>query len=136
MLFWTLLAAPSAGPPSANTVIGTWHSPTKNGVIAIRRCGASLCGTLEDGDVIRADSNARDVNNRTVADKGRRLKGLPMLSGFKPAADGVWEDGIVYNPDDGRTYSGKITPIDQNSLKLRGCVFVPLCKSETWTRIR
>ena len=48
----------------------------------------------------------------------------------------AWTGGTVYNPDDGRTYSGKITPVDVNHLKLRGCVFYPLCKTETWTRIQ
>lgn len=131
MLFAAMLAA-----SSADTVIGTWHSPTKNGVIAIRKCGASLCGTLENGDDIRANPHARDTNNKDAGKQGRPLKGLTMLSGFTPGTGGIWQDGQVYNPNDGRTYSGKITIIDQDTLKLRGCVFVPLCKTETWTRIR
>lgn len=130
MLFAAFLAV-----PSADSVIGTWHSPTKNGVISIQRCGSSICGTLESGDDIKANPGAKDVNNKDTAQRGRTLKGLTMLSGFKQG-DGVWEDGNVYNPNDGRTYSGKITPVDANTLKLRGCVFVPLCKTETWTRIR
>jgi len=130
MLFAALLAA-----PSADSVIGTWHSPTKNGVIEIHKCGSSICGTLQNGDDMRANPNARDINNKDTAQRGRPLKGLTMLSGFKQGS-GDWEDGSVYNPQDGRTYSGKITPVDANTLKLRGCVFVPLCKTETWTRIR
>jgi uncharacterized protein (DUF2147 family) len=130
MLFAAFLAA-----PSADAVIGTWHSPTKNGIISIQRCGSSICGTLLSGDDMRANPNAKDVNNKDAAQRNRPLKGLMMLSGFKQG-DGVWEDGQVYNPNDGRTYSGKITPVDANTLKLRGCVFVPLCKTETWTRVR
>lgn len=130
MLLAALLAA-----PSADSIVGTWHSPTKNGVIDIRRCGSSLCGTLEGGDDIRANPNARDGNNKDAAKRARPLKGLTMLSGFH-WDDGAWVDGQVYNPNDGRTYSGRITPVDANTLKLRGCVFVPLCKTETWTRIR
>jgi uncharacterized protein (DUF2147 family) len=131
MLFAAFLAA-----PSADSVVGTWHSPTKNGVINIQKCGSSLCGTLESGDDIKAHPDAKDVNNKDASQRGRTLKGLTMLSGFKAGTDGVWEDGNVYNPNDGRTYSGKITVVDANTLKLRGCVFVPLCKTETWTRIR
>jgi uncharacterized protein (DUF2147 family) len=131
MLFAAFLAA-----PSADSVIGTWHSPTKNGVINIQKCGSSICGTLESGDDIKAHPDAKDVNNKDESQRGRALKGLTMLSGFKPGSDGTWEDGNVYNPNDGRTYSGKITVQDANTLHLRGCVFVPLCKTETWTRIR
>jgi uncharacterized protein (DUF2147 family) len=48
----------------------------------------------------------------------------------------VWSDGQVYNAEDGKTYSGKITPVGTDQLKLRGCVFFPLCKTQTWTRVR
>jgi uncharacterized protein (DUF2147 family) len=61
---------------------------------------------------------------------------MQMLSGFKPDKDGVWSSGQVYNAEDGKTYSGKITPLGANQLKLRGCVFFPLCKTQTWTRVR
>lgn len=131
MLFAALVAA----APAADSVLGTWHSPTRNGVIAIRRCGASICGTLEDGDDMRAHPGARDTNNKDAGQRGRLLKGLTMLSGFR-WGDGAWNGGQVYDPSSGRTYSGRITPVDANTLKLRGCVFVPLCKTETWTRLR
>lgn len=130
-----LMAAMLAAAPSADSVVGQWHSPTKNGVIDIQKCGSSICGHLVNGDDIRAHPDAKDINNKDAAQRGRPLKGITMLSGFT-RDDGVWSGGSVYNPDDGRTYSGKITPVDANTLKLRGCVFVPLCKTETWTRIR
>ena len=131
MLFAALIAA----APSADTVVGTWHSQTKHGIVQIQRCGASICGTVQDGDDIRANPGIKDVNNKDASQRGRALKGLTILSGFK-RGDNDWEDGSVYNPDDGRTYGGKITIVDANTLKLRGCVFVPLCKTETWTRAR
>ncbi|WBO22986.1 DUF2147 domain-containing protein [Sphingomonas abietis] len=133
-LFAALLAAQSSAP-SPDSVIGTWHSPTKNGVIAIQHCGSSICGTLENGDDIRAHPDAKDVNNKDAAQRGRTLKGLTMLSGFAKDGD-VWTGGKVYNPNDGGTYSGKITPVDADTLKLRGCIIWPACKTETWTRIR
>jgi len=130
-----LLAALLAANPSADVAVGTWHSPTKNAIIAIDKCGASLCGHLVTSDGIKANPGLKDVNNKDPKLQGRPLKGSPMLSGF--VRDGNdWVSGSVYNADDGRTYGGKITILDANSIKLRGCVFVPICKSETWTRVR
>lgn len=131
MLFAGLLAA---APAPADTVIGQWRTETKHGVVRIERCGASLCGRLMSSDGLRADPGLTDSKNKDEKLRGRPLKGVLMLSGFK-WDDGVWTDGQVYNPDDGRTYSGKITIIDADHLKLRGCVFVPLCKTQTWTRV-
>lgn len=131
----TMLFAMAAAAQSADSVVGTWHSPVKNGIISIQKCGSSLCGTLESGDDIKANPAAKDVNNKDTGQRGRPLKGIQMLSGF--SWDGnAWTGGKVYNPSDGGTYSGKITPVDANSLKLRGCIIWPACKTDTWTRVR
>jgi uncharacterized protein (DUF2147 family) len=131
----SMLFAMAAAAQSADSVVGTWHSPVKNGIINIQKCGTSLCGTLESGDDIKANPAAKDVNNKDASQRGRQLKGIQMLSGF--SWDGsTWSGGKVYNPNDGGTYSGKITPVDANSLKLRGCIIWPACKTDTWTRVR
>lgn len=130
-----LIAAMLAAAPSADQVVGQWRSPTKNAVIDIEKCGSSICGKLVTSDDIRANPARKDVNNKDESLRGRTLKGITMLSGFS-WSDGAWNGGQVYNGSDGRTYSGRITPVDANTLKLRGCVFVPLCKTETWTRAR
>ena len=130
-----ILMAALLAAPSADTVIGTWNSPTKHGVIQISKCGSTICGTLRDGDDMRANPNARDTNNSDPKLQTRPLKGLNIFSGFTPG-DGGWENGEVYDPSKGKTYSGKITIKDANTLTLRGCIFVPLCRTDTWTRAR
>ena len=130
VLFAALLAA-----PSADGVVGQWKTETRNGIVDIERCGASICGTLVTSDGIRANPQLKDVNNKDEKLRGRELRGVLMLQGFAQS-DGVWDGGTIYNAEDGRTYKARITPVDANTLKLRGCVFVPLCKTQTWTRIR
>jgi len=134
MLLLAMLAAAVATPP-ADTVIGTWKTQTRNGTVEVAKCGASICGTIITSDLLAQKPDQTDVLNKDQSLRGRKLKGLQIVEGGQ--WDGsAWSGGTVYNPDDGRTYSGKITPIDADHLKLRGCVFVPLCKTETWTRIR
>jgi len=129
MLFAAMLAA-----PSADTVIGRWKTETRNGIVEIQHCGASICGTLLTSDGLRANPALKDVNNKDEALRGRKLQGITMLQGFT-RGDGVWDGGTVYNGEDGRIYKARITPVDAEHLKLRGCVFVPFCKTETWTRV-
>ncbi len=43
--------------------------------------------------------------------------------------------GDLFNPEDGKTYTGKITYDAPNQLTLSGCLVAFLCQSETWTRI-
>jgi uncharacterized protein (DUF2147 family) len=132
-----LLIAALMGAPAlpADTAVGRWKTETKNGIVEIQRCGPSICGRLVTSDLLRQQPDLKDANNADAAQRARPLKGLMLISGFT-ADDGAWTGGQIYNPDDGRTYKAKVTPIDANQLKVRGCVFVPLCKTQTWTRVR
>ena len=132
-----LTAAAVSAPALAQgpALVGTWKTQTKNGVVQIAPCGGAFCGKLVDGDDLRAIPGATDIRNKDTALRTRPLQGLPLLQGFTGGPD-KWTGGTVYNPDDGGTYSGAITRIDADHLKLRGCIIYPLCKTETWTRMR
>ena len=117
------------------SVVGTWRAPSKNGVIVIEACGASLCGRLVESDLIRSNPDLRDVKNKEAAKRTRKLKDLQILGGFKRSGE-TWTDGTIYNPEDGGTYKATITPAGPNALKLKGCIAWPLCKTQNWTRIR
>ncbi|WP_281930217.1 DUF2147 domain-containing protein [Methylocystis iwaonis] len=68
---------------------------------------------------------------------------LPMRDGSPPplilrsaakTGPNSWK-GDLYNPEDGKTYTGKITLDSPDQLTLSGCLVAFLCQSETWTRI-
>ena len=132
-----LIGALLAGTPvAADTVLGRWKTETLNAIVEISRCGPSICGRIVSSDTLRANPAMKDVRNSEPALRSRPVLGMLMLSGFSPEKDGVWSNGQVYNANDGHTYNGRITPLGTSHLKLRGCVFFPLCKTQTWTRVR
>jgi len=98
-----------------DSVVGKWRTPSKHGVVELGRCGESVCGRLVDSDGLKTNPDLRDANNKA---KGNE-----------------WVEGQIYNPEDGGTYKATITPSGANSLKLKGCIVWPLCKTQTWTRI-
>jgi len=77
----------------------------------------------------------RDINNKDANLRSRKLMNLQIISGFTRESDG-WSGGSIYNGEDGGTYKATVTPIDADHLKVKGCIIWPLCKSQTWTRIR
>ncbi|MBT0667979.1 DUF2147 domain-containing protein [Novosphingobium profundi] len=128
------LSAPALAA-APDSVIGTWRTPSKHGTVEISSCGASICGRLTNSDNISKNPDLRDVNNKDEAKRDRKLKGLQIVGGFKQ--DGAkWTGGTIYNPEDGGTYQATITPAGPDSLKLKGCIVWPLCKTQTWTRIK
>ncbi len=134
MLFLMMALLGVAAPPSPDTAIGTWKTQTRNGIVEIQQCGTSICGRLITSDGLRANPDLRDVNNADAKLRSRPLKNIQILSGFT-RSDDAWTGGTIYNAEDGKTYSARVTPVSADQLKVRGCVFVPFCKTQTWTRV-
>lgn len=134
----TLIAAAAFGAlatPAFADVTGLWATPTNGGQVEIGRCGNSLCGKLVTSEHIKSDPTAKDAKNKDKAQRGRTLKNLQMLYDFTGGPT-KWTGGKVYNPDDGGTYSGTIEVLNDNQLKLKGCIVAPLCKTQTWNRVK
>ena len=52
------------------------------------------------------------------------------------ADKGSWQNGWLYNPRDGSTYSAEIHALSPSELEVRGYVGVSLLgKSQVWTRV-
>ncbi len=130
-----LLALVSTAPALAADVTGLWATPTRDGQVEITKCGSSVCGRLVSSAGIKADPGLKDANNSDPAQRGRLLKGLLILKGLTGGPTD-WSGGEIYNAEDGKTYSASLSMSGDNILNVRGCIVVPLCKTQTWTRVR
>ena len=124
-----------ATPAMAADITGRWRTPGNGGEVEVYKCGAAICGRLITSAHLRHDPSALDAKNKDAAQRDRKLKGLTFLTGFSGGPT-EWKGGKVYNPEDGATYSGTITAISADTLKLKGCVVAPLCKTQVWTRLK
>lgn len=104
-------------------------------MVEIARCGSSICGTLLSSDGLRANPQLRDEKNKDAQLRSRPLKDLRILQGFQWKS-GSWSSGTIYNAEDGGTYGATVTVIDSDHLRLKGCIVWPLCKTQTWIRLR
>ena len=130
-----LMSLAMAAAASSDAAVGKWKTETRNAIVEIARCGSSLCGKLLTSDGIAANPGLKDSKNKDEKLRGRLLKGLQILNGFR-FENGAWKGGTIYKADNGKTYDATITLVDANTLKLKGCVVAPLCSSQTWTRVR
>ncbi len=126
------LAVSAAPAYAADPIAGRWVTQEKDAVIAIKRCGKSLCGAIETFLVLPAGGkDQRDVNNADPAKRARRLLGLTILSGLTPDND-VWR-GEIYDPKTGRTYISEVRRKGTGALEVKGC-FGPLCRTQEWKK--
>ena len=68
--------------------------------------------------------------------KGKPLLGLEIIRGAKKAADkNVWEDGKILDPENGKDYTLRLTPIEGGKkLEVRGSIG-PFGRTQTWVRV-
>ena len=128
------LAAPAVAQESG--LVGRWRTSAENGVVAIERCGQTLCGRIKDAKPLRADPDQRDVRNRNADLRTRPLKDLVVLANFSGGPKS-WSGGPLYDPETGQGAStGTLTLVDDDTLAVRGCIAPLLCRTQTWKRVR
>jgi uncharacterized protein (DUF2147 family) len=111
------LALLSGGPSSAGEppIYGVWLRDGHEERLEFYDCDGKLCAR-EDAVV--------------------SIYGGPpkiVLRSATKAGNNQWK-GDLFNPENGKTYSGKIHYSPPDQLTLTGCLIAFLCLSETWTR--
>ncbi|OCX54467.1 SIGNAL peptide protein [Mucilaginibacter sp. PPCGB 2223] len=125
-----------AQEPNGDAIIGKWLNPSGEDQIWIYKVGNKYFGKL--GWIKVPDENGHpkmDKNNPDPALRTRPDLNLELLKDF--TFDGkTYEDGTIYDPKSGKTYSCKMT-LTGNTLKIRGYIGISLFgRTEVWTRVK
>jgi len=131
--------AASAAPPLE---AGVWINHTGKGAVEIRPCGQTgasakaLCGFI----VWLKEPNKKngepltDGYNPDPAKRKRTICGLPVLGSLQRVSEG-WDNGWVYDPEQGAQFDAAIELVTRDRLTLTGYKGVKFfSKSFTWRR--
>ncbi len=120
----------------AASITGTWFTHKAKAKIEITRCGAGLCGRIVWLRSAR-DSRGqpvRDERNRDRQLRARPVLGLRTFTGLQPISPGRWV-GLIYNPEDGRTYRANLMMTASGAIRVEGCrVAGSACGARNWLR--
>ena len=98
--------------------------------------GGVLNGALEKR--LSKDAKPDEVCDECSDDrKGKPILGLEIIRGAKKA-DGkeVWEGGKILDPENGRNYTLRMTPVEGGKkLEVRGSIG-PFGRTQTWIRVQ
>lgn len=138
LLAATALGAADTRAQRAPDISGRWATAGVGSIVEFSPCTAdtaTLCGRIvwlwEP-----LDSRGRQRTDRRNPDatlRSRPLVGVEIVRGLRQTGPGVWGEGSLYNPDDGRTYAGTVRLLN-GALELRGCALNVICQSQTWRR--
>jgi uncharacterized protein (DUF2147 family) len=135
-----LSAALCASMALANSPVGQWHTlddktgEVKSVVVIFEQQGV-VRGRVEK--VLRKDADPAAKCDKCSDDrKNQPVVGLEIIRGAKKASGkNVWEDGEILDPENGRTYALRLTPIENGAkLEVRGS-FGPIGRTQTWVRV-
>jgi uncharacterized protein (DUF2147 family) len=136
------IALASAGSAFAQmTPVGVWQSiddktSEAKSQIRIAESGGVLNGRIEK--LLRKDAKQDALCDECTDDrKGKPLVGLEIIRGAKKTeGKEVWEDGKILDPENGKSYALRLTPIDGGKkLEVRGSVF-GIGRTQTWVRVQ
>ncbi|WP_228779818.1 DUF2147 domain-containing protein [Aquiflexum lacus] len=117
----------------ADAILGDWVNEEGNAKFNIYKSDGKYFGKITWGTGL----DTKDSKNPDPKLRGQELVGLTILKDFKFEGKNTWSDGSIYDPNDGKTYSCKMTLKSNGQLEVRGYVGVSLFgRSETWSRIK
>ena len=136
-IFFASLTLPALAQMSP---VGTWHTmDEKTGEIksqiVISEAGGVVSGKIDK--VLRKDAKPDAVCDECSDDrKGKPIVGLEIIRGAKKAAGkDVWEDGKILDPENGKNYTLRLTPLEGGKkLEVRGSIG-PFGRTQTWVRV-
>ncbi len=119
--------------------VGNWHTvDEKTGEvkseIRVIDNGGTVTGTI--AKLLRKDVKQDQVCEKCSDDrKDKPLIGMQIIRGAKKSeAKDVWEDGKILDPENGKTYGLRLTPIEGGKkLEVRGSIG-PFGRTQTWVR--
>ncbi|MEM9859936.1 MAG: DUF2147 domain-containing protein [Bacteroidota bacterium] len=133
-----LIGAVAFAQEEADAILGVWESGSGKARIKIDKSGDKYYGRIvwlrepkDENGKPKVDKNNPDEKLRT-----KPLLGYRMLRDFNYVGDKTWEDGTIYDPENGSTYSCTIEMKNKNTLDVRGFIGVSLFgRTDVWKRV-
>lgn len=124
----------------ADDLVGVWMPSEGTAMVKIEKIGSKYFGRIvwlkepndEDGNP-KTDKKNPDENLHSTP-----LKGYRILKDFvwNPETK-LWEDGTIYDPKNGTTYSCKIEQTEENRIEVRGFVGAEMFgRTDVWTKMK
>ena len=136
-------AAYAAGP---DVIVGKWLNGKQTAHVEIYKSGGKYYGKIvwlkepvypADDKKGMAGKQKVDRENPDASKRSQPILGLGILRDFTFVKDGLWENGMIYDPENGKDYKCKMTLESPDILNVRGYIGISLIgRTDTWTRVK
>jgi uncharacterized protein (DUF2147 family) len=140
------LAASAAYAANPDAILGKWLNGKQTAHVEIYKADGKYYGKIvwlkepvypADDKQGMAGKTKVDRENPDAAKRNQPILGLVILRNFVFVKDGLWEDGMIYDPENGKDYKCKMTLESPDILNVRGYIGISLLgRTDTWTRVK
>jgi uncharacterized protein (DUF2147 family) len=132
LFIFCFITLSSKAQTKASDIVGNYMVPSKDGAIQIYESNNKYYGKI----ILNKDASKLDVNNPDKSKQTRKTLGLNILNDFTFDGDDTWENGTIYDPKNGKTYSCKIMRNENGDLNIRGFIGISvLGRTEVFTKL-
>lgn len=124
---------------NADDIVGVWLTGSGKGHVKIDKVGNYYFGRLVWlKEPLNAEGKPKlDKNNEDVSKRSRTVLGMQLLGGFEWKNDNLWDNGNIYDPENGKTYNCKIDLENANTMNVRGFIGISLFgRTDIWKRVK
>ena len=130
VLFYTNYFSQTA---NGDAIIGKYMSENNEGMVEISKRDSKYYGKL----VWNKNADKLDINNPDKTQHIVLIRGKELLKDFVYDGSGLWHNGTIYDPKNGKTYSCKITRDEKGNLNVRGFIGISLIGRTTyWIKVK
>jgi uncharacterized protein (DUF2147 family) len=121
-----------------DAIVGVWKTGEGNAMVRIYKNGDKYQGKvvwLKEPIDPETGKPKLDKSHPDESSRNRPILGLINVWGFSFKEKNIWDDGNIYDPKNGNTYSCTMKMTNANALEVRGYIGVSLIgRTDTWTR--
>ena len=131
MLFSTVAWAQKLSP------VGIWTNEDGKARFEIYQSGDKLHGKIVQlKEPLRNGKPKLDENNPDKKQRNRPLQGMVFMKDFKHDSGNKWDDGTIYDPESGKTYSCYMKMTGKDKMEVKGYIGISLIgRTQYWTRV-
>jgi uncharacterized protein (DUF2147 family) len=121
-------------------ILGLWLNQDKDAHVEITKRGNKYYGKVVWLKFPNEDDGTPKVDDENPDERlqSRPIKGLEIVKDLEwDTDDNEWDDGSIYDPKSGNTYSCYATIKEKDVLNLRGYIgFSLIGRTNVWTRVK
>ena len=116
--------------------LGNWMNEEKEARFEIFSCGDKLCGKITWlKEPLRNGKPKMDDLNPEPRMRTRPILGMVFMKDLVYAGGNKWDEGTIYDPKNGKTYSCYMKMHGKDKMEVKGYIGISLIgRSQNWTR--